>query len=83
MPLILKPEAFDEWLDPGNTDTGKLERLLKTAYQGELECYPVSKRVNHVGNNSRDYMLPLRGDGASGSTPNAAKKSSENAHDGI
>ena len=59
MPLILKPEAYDEWLDPENKEPAKIEELLKTAYVKELKCYPVSKRVNRVENNSKECMEPL------------------------
>ena len=37
MPLILKPEAYDEWLDPGNKEPVKIEELLKTKYVKELK----------------------------------------------
>jgi putative SOS response-associated peptidase YedK len=60
MPLILKPEAYDEWLDPNKKEPAKIEELLKTAYVKELERYPVSKLVNQVGNNKKGCMEPLK-----------------------
>ena len=60
MPLILKPEAFDEWLDPDNKEPAKIEELLKSYYVKELKRYPVSKLVNHVGNNSKECMEPIK-----------------------
>jgi len=60
MPLILKPEAYDEWLDPGNKEPTKIEELLKTAYVKELKRYPVSKLVNRAENNSKECMEPLK-----------------------
>ena len=60
MPLILKPEAYEEWLDPGNKEPAKIEELLKTAYVKELNRYPVSKLVNQVGNNKKECMEPLK-----------------------
>jgi putative SOS response-associated peptidase YedK len=60
MPLILKPEANDEWLDPGNKEPSKIEELLKTAYVKELKRYPVSKLVNRAENNSKECMEPLK-----------------------
>jgi putative SOS response-associated peptidase YedK len=60
MPLILKPEAYDAWLDPGNKDPSKIEELLKTASVKELKRYPVSKLVNQVGNNTQECMEPLK-----------------------
>ncbi|KAF2238132.1 DUF159-domain-containing protein [Viridothelium virens] len=61
MPVILN-NGSDEvrtWLDPGRAEWNKeLQSLLKP-YQGELECYPVSKDVNKVGNNSPSFVVPL------------------------
>lgn len=59
MPLILKPEVYDEWLDPDNKETESIEELLKTGYLEKLEFYPVSNLVNKVGNNSKECMAPL------------------------
>ncbi len=56
MPLILKPEAYEEWLDPENKDAGKIEEVLKNGYVKELKRYPVSKLVNRVENNSKACM---------------------------
>jgi putative SOS response-associated peptidase YedK len=61
MPLILKPEAYDEWLDPSNKEPAKFGELLKSKYVNELERYPVSKLVNQVGNNTPECMEPLKG----------------------
>jgi putative SOS response-associated peptidase YedK len=60
MPLILKPEAYDEWLDPDNKEPAKIEELLRSKYMKELKRYPVSKRVNWVENNSKECMEPLK-----------------------
>ncbi len=64
MPLILKPEAFEEWLDPGNKELAKIEELLKTSYVRDLKSHPVSKLVNRVENNARECMEPLKINGA-------------------
>ena len=63
MPLILKPEAYEEWLDPGNKEPAKIEELLKAKYVKELKSYPVSKLVNRVENNSKECMEPLEESG--------------------
>jgi putative SOS response-associated peptidase YedK len=59
MPLILKPEAYEEWLDPGNKEPAEIEELLKTRFVRDLNRYPVSKLVNQVGNNKKECMEPL------------------------
>jgi putative SOS response-associated peptidase YedK len=61
MPVILDAgsEAMKIWLDPErNKWTKELQSLLKP-YAGELECYPVSKEVGKVGNNSPDFIVPI------------------------
>ena len=60
MPLILRPEAYEEWLDPDNKEPAKIEELLKTKYVQELKRYPVSRMVNKVGNNQKGCMQPLK-----------------------
>src|SRR5436190_9662046 len=61
MPVILEPgsTAMATWLDPRRVTWSKeLQSLLKP-YEGELECYPVSKDVGKVGNNSPDFIVPI------------------------
>jgi hypothetical protein len=61
MPVILDngSDAIRTWLDPTRTEWSKeLQSLLKP-YQGELECYPVSKDVGKVGNNSPSFLVPI------------------------
>jgi len=60
MPLILKPEAYAEWLDPEIKDSDRIEEVLKKGYVKELKHYPVSKLVNQVGNHSKECMEPLK-----------------------
>lgn len=62
MPVILEPnsDAMRTWLDPSRTTWSKeLQSILKP-YEGELECYPVPKEVGKVGNNSPDFIVPLK-----------------------
>ena len=61
MPVILEngSDAVRTWLDPARTEWSKdLQSLLKP-YDGELECYPVSKDVGKVGNNSPSFLVPI------------------------
>ena len=61
MPVILDAgsDAMKIWLDPTTTKWSReLQSLLKP-YPGELECYPVSKEVGKVGNNSPDFIIPV------------------------
>ncbi|PGH20729.1 hypothetical protein AJ80_03489 [Polytolypa hystricis UAMH7299] len=61
MPVILDAgsAAMAMWLDPHRTTWSKeLQSILKP-YEGELECYPVSKDVGKVGNNSPNFIIPV------------------------
>ena len=60
MPLILPPDAHNDWLNPENRDPALLERLLKSSAVKKLDRYPVSKLVNRVENNSADCIKPLQ-----------------------
>jgi putative SOS response-associated peptidase YedK len=60
MPLILKPEFFDEWLNPGNKEPARIEQIMKSGFVSDLKCYPVSRLVNQVGNNKKDCMEPFK-----------------------
>ena len=46
MPVILKPRAYESWLDPANQDVVELGKMLKQEILTDLVSYPVSKRVN-------------------------------------
>ena len=61
MPVILDAgsEAMKTWLDPGRNKWSKELQALLQPYAGELECYPVSKDVGKVGNNSPDFIVPI------------------------
>ena len=61
MPVILEngTEQIRTWLDPQRFEWSReLQSLLKP-YAGELECYPVSKDVGKVGNNSPTFIIPV------------------------
>ena len=61
MPVILNAgsEAMKTWLDPERNKWSKELQALLKPYDGELECYPVSKEVGKVGNNSPDFIIPI------------------------
>ncbi|CZR53133.1 related to DUF159 domain protein [Phialocephala subalpina] len=61
MPVILEngSEDIKKWLDPKQyTWSKELQSLLKPT-DTELECYPVSKDVGKVGNNSPTFIIPV------------------------
>ncbi len=50
MPVILTPEDYDRWLDPGITNPARVADLLKPCDASLLRKYPVSNFVNRAGN---------------------------------
>ena len=61
MPVILAPEDWDTWLDPENTDTDELAKLLVPAPEEMLTLWPVDKAVGNVRNNRPELQEPLEG----------------------
>ncbi|KAI5287717.1 hypothetical protein KEM54_005799 [Ascosphaera aggregata] len=61
MPVILEAgEEINTWLDPTRDAwTKELQSLLKP-FSGELEWYEVTTDVNKVGNNSPDFIIPVK-----------------------
>ena len=47
MPVILKAEDYDRWLDEKLKDTGELQDLLAPYPAGEMASYAVGKAVNN------------------------------------
>jgi putative SOS response-associated peptidase YedK len=59
MPVILKPEIYEPWLDPANQDTAELSRILKNEIVTELTGRPVSKQVNSARKNDPSCIEPI------------------------
>jgi len=59
MPVILDPDSYDLWLDPGMTDVKAVSELLKPYDARLMRCYPVSSRINHVANDDEECSAPV------------------------
>lgn len=59
MPVILQPEAYEDWLNPEIHDADRLAVILQKHLIGELHYYPVAKLVNRIQNNSAENIIPL------------------------
>jgi putative SOS response-associated peptidase YedK len=59
MPVILDPDHYDLWPDPGMNDGGAVSELLKPSDARMMRCYPVSTRVNHVANDDGGCSRPV------------------------
>lgn len=60
MPVILKPEAYQQWLDPDLMDIDILRELMDQMYITDLMSRPVSPRVNTVRNNEPANIEPMQ-----------------------
>ena len=61
MPVILEngSDQIRTWLDPGRSEWSKELQSLLRPFDGEVECYPVTKDVGKVGNNSPTFIVPV------------------------
>jgi putative SOS response-associated peptidase YedK len=51
MPAVLRPDAYDAWLDVDNQDAESPQEILVEKTVSEFTFRPVSKQVNSVRNN--------------------------------
>jgi len=59
MPVILDPDSYDLWLDPGFSDVTAVSELLKPYDARRMRSYPVSTRINHAGNDDAECGKPI------------------------
>jgi putative SOS response-associated peptidase YedK len=58
MPVILDPDGYDLWLDPGMTNVAAASEMLKPYDARLMRCYPVSSRINSVANDDVECSRP-------------------------
>jgi len=59
MPVILDPDGYDLWLDPGMQDARAASELLRPCDARRMRYYPVSIRINHVANDDAECAAPI------------------------
>ena len=59
MPVILKPESIEEWLDPAIAEYEKLNMILKHGRVTSVKSYPVSRFVDSPLNNDPRCIQPV------------------------
>jgi putative SOS response-associated peptidase YedK len=59
MPVILDPDDYDLWLDPGMTNVAAASELLKPFDARLMRCYPVNTRINNVANDDEECSRPV------------------------
>jgi len=60
MPVILKPNAYEAWLDPAEASPFALLDVLKPYPASHMTAYPVSKAVNRPENDSPEAIAPAK-----------------------
>jgi hypothetical protein len=59
MPVILHPDTYDPWLDPGFSEVAAVSKMLKPYDALLMRSYPVSNRINHAANDDPDCSAPV------------------------
>jgi putative SOS response-associated peptidase YedK len=59
MPVILKPESIEEWLNPAIAEYEKLNMILKHGRVTRVKSYPVSRFVDSPLNNDPLCIKPV------------------------
>jgi putative SOS response-associated peptidase YedK len=59
MPVIIKPDDRDRWLDPDEHDPEALIPLLAPYLSDEMEAWQVSRAVNSPGYDSPENIEPV------------------------
>ena len=59
MPVILPPDAYDLWLDPGDPGREALAGLLRPYPAAQMEAYAVSTMVNAPANDRPECVDPI------------------------
>ena len=59
MPVILDPNSYDVWLDPGMQNVAAVSELLTPYDARQMRCFPVSSRVNSVANDNEVCSKPV------------------------
>jgi putative SOS response-associated peptidase YedK len=58
-PVILDPDRYHLWLDPGMQNVAAVSELLKPYDARLMRCYPVGTRINRVANDDEECSRPV------------------------
>ncbi|QFG69156.1 SOS response-associated peptidase [Ornithinimicrobium pratense] len=61
-PLVLEPDAWTDWLDPGLTSSDRVQDLLGAATDhgpGRFEAWPIGQAVGSTRNNGPQLLEPV------------------------
>ncbi|HKJ45178.1 MAG TPA: SOS response-associated peptidase [Balneolales bacterium] len=59
MPVILERKNYDQWLDPVNSDTEELNKMINPYPTERMAIYRVSQDVNDAKNNGPELIQPV------------------------
>jgi len=59
MPVIIPADKYDVWLGPAVHDSSVLQGVLHPYASGEMECFPVTPKVNSFKYNSPENIKPI------------------------
>ena len=59
VPVILDPDSYDLWLDPGMNNAAAASEMLKPYDARAMKCYPISTRINSVANDDEECSRPV------------------------
>jgi putative SOS response-associated peptidase YedK len=59
MPVIVHPDSYDLWLDPGMNKVSELSKLLVPFDAKSMRSYAVSTRINYVANDDEECSRPV------------------------
>lgn len=59
MPVILRPEDYEQWIDVKESNTERLQKLLAPYSAKEMSSHAVSTSVNYPDADSPDLIKPL------------------------
>jgi putative SOS response-associated peptidase YedK len=59
MPVILDPDGYELWLDPGMTNVEAVSEMLKPFDARLMRSFPVSTRINSVVNDDAGCAAPV------------------------
>lgn len=58
MPVVLAADDYDAWMNPGNEETGELERFLRPYPAERMKFYPIDTTVNNPQNDNPSCIEP-------------------------
>lgn len=71
MPVILHPEDYDLWLDPGFQNVDALQAMLRPYEADQMKRFEVSSRVGKVENDDPEVIAPVESQSAPAEEPPA------------